>query len=201
MLDRWRVRLLAAAKTGTTLQAPELDACAHQVARELEDWTRIVPRRVLNCTGTLLHTNIGRSPLSSSAIAAMVEAAGCCDLEVELKSGLRGSRMTRVCRLLARVLDVPDVLVVNNGAAAILLVCTALGVDRKAKRKGVVLSRGQMVEIGDGFRVATMMAAGGVPVIEVGSTNRTHAAAKVDALVNNGMDEIEIPAFLRKQAD
>jgi L-seryl-tRNA(Ser) seleniumtransferase len=101
----------------------------------------------------------------------MVDAAGACDLEVVLPTGARGSRFTALVPLLRAVLQAEDAHVVNNNAAALLLACTVLG-----PPGGVVLSLGQMVEIGDGFRVATMAAAGGCAVIGVGSTNRTHPA-------------------------
>ncbi len=141
------------------------------------------PRRLLNCTGVLLHTNLGRAPLSAAAVAAMVAAAGSCELEFAVESGARDSRMKWLRPLLRLLLATgsgdEDAHVVNNGAAALLLACTALG-----QRGGVVLSRGQMVEIGDGFRVADMAAASGVRVHEVGSTNRTYVrdyAAALDA--------------------
>ena len=139
------------------------------------------PRRLLNCTGVLLHTNLGRAPLGAAAVAAMVAAAGSCELEFGVEDGRRGSRLVWLRPLLRLLLadEDEDVHVVNNGAAALLLACAALG-----QPGGVVLSRGQMVEIGDGFRVAEMAAASGVRVHEVGSTNRTHLrdyAAALDA--------------------
>src|SRR5690606_10243350 len=94
---------------------------------------------------------------------------GSCDLELDLETGKRGSRLDHLRPLLAALFEAEDALIVNNGAAALLLACTALGAPG-----GVALSRGQHVEIGDSFRVAEMAAAGGVPVIPVGSTNRTH---------------------------
>ncbi len=154
---------------------------ARAVAASLTALLEPRPRRLLNCTGVLLHTNLGRAPLSGAAVAAMVAAAGSCELEFAVEDGRRGSRLAWLLPLL-RLLLAPgeeDVHVVNNGAAALLLACTALG-----QPGGVVLSRGQMVEIGDGFRVAEMAAASGVRVHEVGSTNRTHVgdyAAALDA--------------------
>lgn len=154
---------------------------ARAVAASLTALLEPRPRRLLNCTGVLLHTNLGRAPLSRAAVAAMVAAAGSCELEFAVEEGRRGSRLTWL-RPLLRLLLAPgeeDVHVVNNGAAALLLACAALG-----QPGGVVLSRGQMVEIGDGFRVAEMAAASGVRVHEVGSTNRTHVgdyAAALDA--------------------
>jgi len=154
---------------------------ARAVAASLTALLEPRPRRLLNCTGVLLHTNLGRAPLSGAAVAAMVAASGSCELEFAVEDGRRGSRLVWL-RPLLRLLLAPgeeDVHVVNNGAAALLLACTALG-----QSGGVVLSRGQMVEIGDGFRVAEMAAASGVRVHEVGSTNRTHIgdyAAALDA--------------------
>ena len=154
-------------------------AVAEAVARSLSASLVARPRALINATGVLLHTNLGRAPLAAEAVAAMVAAAGSCELEFVVESGRRGSRMAWLRPLLQGLLGAEDVLVVNNGAAALLLACTTLG-----GPGGVALSRGQLVEIGDGFRVAEMAAAGGVPVIEVGSTNRTHLAdysAAIDA--------------------
>lgn len=147
------------------------------VRGELEELLIVRPRAVINATGVVLHTNLGRAPLSGAAISAMVAAAGSCALEVDLATGRRGSRMAWLRPLLKIVLGAEDVHAVNNGAAALLLACQAL-----AQPGGVVLSRGQMVEIGDGFRVAEMIAGCGVRVVEVGSTNRTHLADYAAAL-------------------
>ena len=143
-------------------------------------WDALLPARpqaVINATGVVLHTNLGRAPLSEGAVAAMVAAAGTCALEFEVETGRRGSRMAWLRPLLQAVFAAEDVHAVNNGAAALLLACTALG-----RPGGAALSRGQMVEIGDGFRVAEMAMAGGVPVVEVGSTNRSHVGDYAAAL-------------------
>jgi L-seryl-tRNA(Ser) seleniumtransferase len=153
-------------------------AVAIEVAAGLHELLTPRPRAVINATGVLLHTNLGRAPLAAEAVAAMVAAAGCCELEIEALSGRRGSRLVWLRPLLQALFAAVDVHVVNNGGAALLLACTALGLP------GVALSRGQMVEIGDGFRVAEMASAGGARVLEVGSTNRTHLgdyAAAIDA--------------------
>lgn len=155
----------------------EVAAVAVAVARSLSGLLVARPRALLNATGVLLHTNLGRAPLAVEAVAAMVAAAGSCELEFTPESGQRGSRMAWLRPLLQSLLGAEDVQVVNNGAAALLLACTALGCPG-----GVVLSRGQMVEIGDGFRVAEMAGAGGVPVVAVGSTNRTHVGDYAEAL-------------------
>lgn len=148
---------------------PDLDAVAEQVRDRVVDLDGPHPRRVLNATGVLLHTNLGRAPLSSAVEAAVAQAARYCDLELDLASGKRGSRMAALRPVLAALFEAEDIHVVNNGAAGLLLACTALG-----DPGGVVLSRGQHVEIGDSFRIADMAAAGGVPLHAVGSTNRTH---------------------------
>lgn len=164
-LDELRARV----KAGERPEIPDAAALAASVLATLEGWSLPRPRPVINATGVLLHTNLGRAPLSAAARQAMVAAAGSCDLEVVLPTGERGSRFTALVPLLRAVLQTEDAHVVNNNAAALLLACTVLG-----PPGGVALSLGQMVEIGDGFRVATMAAAGGCAVIGVGSTNRTH---------------------------
>lgn len=156
-------------KAGNRESVPDADALAEQVRKTLTRWTTPHPRRVINATGVLLHTNLGRAPLAAAAIEAMSGAAGACDLEIDLASGSRGSRFAVLRPFMSALLGAPDVHVVNNGAAALLLACTALG-----KGGAVAISRGQLVEIGDGFRIAEMAATGGVRLVEVGSTNRTH---------------------------
>ena len=164
-------------RDGERPDMPDAAGLAQSVRQTLDQWLRPRPRPVINATGVLLHTNLGRAPLARAARQAMVDAAGTCDLEVELADGKRGSRFTAIGPLLCSVMQAEDAHVVNNNAAALLLACTVLG-----PPGGVVLSLGQMVEIGDGFRVTTMAAAGGCPVIGVGSTNRTHAQDYVAAL-------------------
>jgi L-seryl-tRNA(Ser) seleniumtransferase len=166
-LDELRARV----REGQRPEIPDAPALAASVLATLQGFGVPRPRPVINATGVLLHTNLGRAPLSAAARQAMVDAAGACDLEVVLPTGQRGSRLTALVPLLRAVLQAEDAHVVNNNAAALLLACTVLGAPG-----GVALSLGQMVEIGDGFRVATMAAAGGCPVIGVGSTNRTHPA-------------------------
>jgi L-seryl-tRNA(Ser) seleniumtransferase len=185
LLARERERIHAATQPEPE-DIADLDAVAHAARERLDDWLTPHPVPVLNATGVLLHTNLGRAPLSTAAREAAVAAAGYCDLELELDTGKRGSRLARLRPLLAALFDAEDVLVVNNGAAALLLACTAL-----AAPGGVALSRGQHVEIGDGFRVAEMAAAAGVPVIAVGSTNRTHLRdyeAALDTTLDTTLD-------------
>lgn len=168
--------LRAAALAGKAVEA-SVASVAEAVAERLSEVMTARPRPLLNATGVLLHTNLGRAHLSEEAVSAMVAAAGGCELEFEVASGRRGSRLVWLRPLLAALVGAEDVHVVNNGAAALLLACSTLG-----QPGGVVLSRGQMVEIGDGFRVAEMAAAGGTPLWEVGSTNRTHLSDYAAAL-------------------
>lgn len=168
---------------GKTVEIPDAAGLATSVSGTLESWAQPRPLRVINATGVILHTNLGRAPLSQTSIDAMADAARYCDLEVVLGSGKRGSRFAWLRPFLCAVMGAQDVHVVNNNAAALLLACTVLG-----SPGGVVLSRGQMVEIGDSFRVATMAGAGGVRVVAVGSTNRTHLRDYEQALDGEGPD-------------
>jgi L-seryl-tRNA(Ser) seleniumtransferase len=128
------------------------------------------PRYLINASGVILHTNLGRAPLSKEAIAAMeVASKGYCDLEFDLNSGTRGSRNTHVEQLLCQLTGAEAALVVNNNASAVLLGLTAL-----AKKKEVIVSRGQSVEIGGGFRVPEVMKQSGAKLVEVGTTNCTY---------------------------
>lgn len=129
-------------------------------------------RRLVNATGVVLHTNLGRAPLSARAAAAVAVAAeGYCNLELDLATGARGERLDGVRPLLRQLTGAEDAIAVNNNAAAVLLVLTAL-----ARGKQVVCSRGELVEIGGSFRVPEVVTAGGARLVEVGSTNRTRAA-------------------------
>ncbi|MEN3123438.1 L-seryl-tRNA(Sec) selenium transferase [Janibacter indicus] len=133
---------------------------------------------VLNATGVVVHTNIGRAPLSPSAIEAVVDAAGYVDVEMDLATGARSRRGAgALATLLDAVPDATGALVVNNGAAALVLATTALAAGRE-----VVVSRGEMVEIGDGFRLPDLIASTGARLREVGTTNRTHLRDYADAI-------------------
>lgn len=127
-------------------------------------------RPVINATGTLLHTNLGRSPLCAAALRAVNEVSrGYSNLEYDLDSGVRGHRYSHVEKLLCRLTGAEAATVVNNNAGAVLLALTAL-----ARGKEAIVSRGELVEIGGSFRVPDVMAAGGVHLREVGTTNKTH---------------------------
>ena len=126
-------------------------------------------KSVINATGVLLHTNLGRAPLSESARAAVDEAARYCSVEYDLESGGRGGRAARVESLLKDLTGAEDALAVNNCAAAALLILTVLARDGET-----IVSRGELVEIGGDFRVPDVMASSGTRMVEVGTTNRTH---------------------------
>ncbi len=129
-------------------------------------------RPVINATGIIIHTNLGRAPLSQTAQQAVLDAArSYSTLEFDLESGKRGSRLRHASDLLAEVTGAEAALVVNNNAAALVLLLSALAVGRE-----VIISRGQLVEIGGGFRVPEVMEQSGAKLVEVGTTNRTRAA-------------------------
>jgi len=128
-------------------------------------------RRVLNATGVIVHTNLGRAPLVADAIAQIAETArGYSNLELDLRSGSRGARQDHVAALLRRLTGAEAALVVNNNAAALLLALAAL-----AEGREVIVSRGELIEIGDGFRIPDVLARSGARLVEVGTTNRTRA--------------------------
>jgi L-seryl-tRNA(Ser) seleniumtransferase len=161
-----RQRLLA----GETIDSSSmlgrvLDHVATQGARDHGQSVR----RVINATGILLHTNLGRSPLAAKASERMSQAAGYASVELNLETGRRSKRGGRVVALLAQLSGAEDALVVNNCAAATILVLQTLAAGRE-----VIVSRGQLVEIGGGFRLPDVFRAAGVRLCEVGTTNRTY---------------------------
>ena len=143
---------------------------ADGVRDSVKSLTQPVPRQIINATGVVIHTNLGRSPLSEESIESVKQAAiGYSDLELDLSSGRRGSRQAHVQQLLSQLTGAEASLVVNNNASAILLGLTAL-----AFGKSVVVSRGEAVEIGGGFRIPDVLLQSGASLVEVGTTNRTY---------------------------
>jgi L-seryl-tRNA(Ser) seleniumtransferase len=151
---------------------PELDpaAVAERAAHILTHMETPSLRRVLNLTGTVLHTNLGRAPLAESALRAVTDVSrGYSTLEYDLDQGQRGERHVHVEELLCRLTGAEAALAVNNNAGAVLLALAAL-----AGGKSALVSRGELIEIGGSFRIPEIMAAGGVKLVEVGATNKTH---------------------------
>ncbi len=164
-LARERARLRAGA--GGPVTAGVL---AERALGRARDAVRPQLLRVLNATGVVLHTNLGRAPLAPAAQAAVAAvAAGYCSLEYDLASGRRGERGAGVERWLTRLTGAEAALCVNNGAAALLLVLSALAAGRR-----VLVSRGELVEIGGSFRIPEILQKSGARLVEVGTTNRTH---------------------------
>jgi L-seryl-tRNA(Ser) seleniumtransferase len=148
---------------------PSRESIAGQVAERVERWLEPKIKPVINLSGTLLHTNLGRSPLSEAAIEAMRAATDTVNLEFDLKTGRRGDRDSHVEDLLCLLTGAEAATVVNNNAAAVFLVLNTL-----ANKKRVAVSRGELVEIGDSFRMPDIIRKSGCRLMEVGTTNRTH---------------------------
>jgi L-seryl-tRNA(Ser) seleniumtransferase len=155
----------------------ELTAVADAAVAELPRYAASLTP-VINATGILVHTNLGRAPLSASAIDALVAAAGTCDVEFDLAAGARGRRGSGALDALARAIPAAEaVAVVNNNAAALVLAATALAAGRE-----IVLSRGELIEIGDRFRLPDLLVSTGARLREVGTTNRTSVADYAEAI-------------------
>ncbi len=167
----------------TSIDAPdasvvELEALACETRERADVLNQPWPRRVINATGIVLHTNLGRAPLAADAAAEVARAStGYSDLELDLETGERGSRVDRVAELLCLLSGAEAAHVVNNTAAALLLSVEALAGGRE-----VVLSRGELVEIGGSFRVPEIMASSSARLCEIGTTNRTHLSDYRDAI-------------------
>ena len=162
-LERARVAIGAGRDPGDLVEA---------TLTELATAARPSLRRVLNASGVLIHTNLGRAPLAQAALARVVEVgSGYSNLEYDLEAGARGSRQDHLARLLGQVIGGEASLVVNNNAAAVMLALAAL-----AEGREVLVSRGELIEIGDGFRIPDVLARSGARLVEVGTTNRTRAA-------------------------
>jgi L-seryl-tRNA(Ser) seleniumtransferase len=157
---------------------PDQDTLLARTQELLETWVVPTLEPVINASGVILHTNLGRAPLSEAALQAMRDvSSGYSSLEYDLKRGKRGSRLVHAEAILQRLTGAEAAVVVNNNAAAVMLVLTAL-----ARRRAVVIARTQMVEIGGGFRVPDVMKQSGARLVEVGTTNRVHPEDYKDAL-------------------
>ncbi|MFO7916568.1 MAG: L-seryl-tRNA(Sec) selenium transferase [Anaerolineae bacterium] len=173
-LDAWRDDILA----GGTYDGEELPRRVEGRLRAI-----LVPtlRPVINATGVILHTNLGRAPLSDAVLEAMHDAGkGYSNLEFDLEEGRRGSRYVHARDLLCRLTGAEDALLVNNNAGAVLLILSTL-----AKGREVIISRGELVEIGGGFRIPDVMAQSGAHLVEVGTTNRTYLSDYAEAITED----------------
>ena len=187
--------------TRDTLEAARRDIRAGGRARCLEDIAEAVkrtvdelvtpsPRPLINATGVVIHTNLGRAPLSKAAIAAAdAVARGYSDLEIELATGRRGSRQAHLQSLLRQITGAEAALVVNNNASALLLGLSALATGRE-----VIVARGEAVEIGGGFRIPDVLRQSGCTLVDVGTTNRTYVRDYADAVTD------DTAAFLKAHA-
>ncbi len=161
--------------------APTPIEVAEEVRHSIEVLTQPAPRPVINATGVIIHTNLGRAPLSHAATeAAVLAARGYSDLELDLRTGRRGSRQAHLQSLLQQLTGAEAALVVNNNASAVLLGLSAL-----AAGKEVIVSRGEAVEIGGGFRIPDVLRQSGATLVDVGTTNRTYARDYEEAVTDN----------------
>ncbi len=166
VLEEIRTRL----KTSGKPDSPATDFILAQAESTLTAWTRQTLIPVINATGVILHTNLGRAPLSDSTIRAMdAVSRGYSNLEFNLETGKRGSRLIHAESLLQKLTGAESALIVNNNASAILLILSVL-----ANKKQVIIARSQLVEIGGGFRMPDVMKQSGAKLIEVGTTNKVH---------------------------
>ncbi len=172
LLDQWRARIRAGEP------APQPEAWPDLVAEYLARHGGPLLRPAINATGVIVHTNLGRAPLSPRALDAVAQVArGYSNLEYDLETGTRGSRHVHAQAILRELTGAEDALVVNNNAAAVYLVLAGLCQGRE-----VIISRGQLVEIGGGFRIPDVLRQSGARLVEVGTTNRTHLRDYVAAI-------------------
>ena len=157
---------------------PSIDLILAQADSALSVWTNPTLVPLINATGVILHTNLGRAPLSEATIHAMdIVSRGYSNLEYDLEKGVRGSRLVHAESILQKLTGAESALVVNNCASAVLLILSAL-----ANKKRVIISRSQLVEIGGGFRIPDVMKQSGAKLVEVGTTNRVHLHDYEEAL-------------------
>ncbi|HEY7625218.1 MAG TPA: L-seryl-tRNA(Sec) selenium transferase [Candidatus Limnocylindria bacterium] len=180
----------------------DADQFAARARAALQERDRRTLRSVINATGVVLQTNLGRAPLAPRALAAIAAAAGAVTVEYDLAAGKRGERHGHAARLLADLASADDAAVVNNNAAAVLLTLAAL-----ATRKEVLVARGELVEIGGGFRIPDVLRRSGAKLVEVGTTNRTYArdyaaaiTARTGAILRVHASNFKITGFVARAA-
>ncbi|MCE7920109.1 MAG: L-seryl-tRNA(Sec) selenium transferase, partial [Chloroflexi bacterium CFX1] len=176
-LDDARARF----KLNPEVGLPSIELILAESESTLSAWTAPTLLPVINATGVILHTNLGRAPLSGAAIRAMdAVSRGYSNLEFDLETGKRGSRLIHAESLLQKLTGAESALVVNNNASAVLLILSAL-----ASKKRVIIARSQLVEIGGGFRVPDVMKQSGAKLVEVGTTNKIHISDYEAALAES----------------
>lgn len=175
-IDDWRAKVRDGHGSEWASVGLELETLARAVVAAIAR-PCVAFRRVLNATGVVLHTNLGRAPIAAEVWRAMQQACGYCDVELDLVQGKRASRLRHVDGLLRQVTGAAAGVVFNNNAAAVLIVLAAL-----AGKRATAVSRGHLVEIGGGFRLPTIMEASGSPLMEIGTANRTHLYDYEEAL-------------------
>ena len=162
-------------------KAPTIEDISNSVAQRIETLGRVWPRPIINATGVIIHTNLGRAPLSLEAMEAMLQVSeGYSNLEFDLEAGRRGSRQAHIQSILRQLTGAEAALVVNNNASAVFLGLSAL-----ARDKEVIVSRGEAVEIGGGFRIPDVLRQSGADLVEVGTTNRTYGSDYEAAITDN----------------
>lgn len=175
---RFKLALIRAEGTTPETGLPSMEGILARAESHLAAWTAPTLLPVINATGVILHTNLGRAPLSTAAIQAMKEVSGdYSTLEYDLAKGQRGSRLIHAESVLQKLTGAEAAVVVNNNASAVLLVLSAL-----ANKKRVVISRTQLVEIGGGFRVPDVMKQSGAKLVEVGATNKVRLSDYTEAM-------------------
>jgi len=175
-ISEWRVKLLAGEEV-------DQEQIISSIRQGLEDFSISRLQPVINATGVLIHTNLGRSPMGSRSAQALGEiASGYCNLEFNLADGQRGKRGGYIETALATLLGAPAAVAVNNCAAALVL---ALRYFTKGAKKEVIVSRSELVEIGGGFRIPEIMETSGAKLVEVGATNKTHLSDYENAITEN----------------
>ena len=177
-LEKIRARLIS----GEITVLPLHDLILTQTDSLLNAWIKPTLIPVINATGVILHTNLGRAPLSDATIRAMdAVSRGYSSLEYDIEKGARGSRLIHAEPILQKLTGTEAAIIVNNNASAVLLVLSAL-----ANKKRVIISRSQLVEIGGGFRIPDVMKQSGAKLVEVGTTNKTHLRDYEEALQDKG---------------
>jgi len=170
ILETYRLKILSSDTAGSALEKMAIDVSTVAIEERLSFYLKPHLKRVINATGVILHTNLGRSPLSQEALVNLQEiASSYSNVEFDVLRGERGNRHSHLISLLSKLTGAESGLTVNNNAAAVLLALNTL-----ALGKEVIISRGELIEIGGSFRIPEVMKASGAKLVEVGTTNKTH---------------------------